>query len=107
MIIRLTRRRSIEVPCTVDLAQTAETFHAHVDLRGIDVQPGDTVMVHEAPSHVSYGEHFVLERRATVIRAGYLRRWWVRFASRFEFSTLWEVGFSPDPLPAAIKRRTP
>jgi hypothetical protein len=107
MIARLTRRSSINVPCTVDLAQTAETFHAHVDLRGIDVQPGDTVLVHEAPSHVPYGEHRALERRATVIRAGYLRRCWVRFTSLFELSTLWEVGFSPDPLPAAIKRRQP
>lgn len=107
MIFGRARRDSIDVACTIDIAQMPETLHAHVELCGIDVEPGDTVLVHEAPSHIPYGEHRVVNRRATVIRAGRLQRWWIRMTSGFELSTLWEVGFSPDPLPATIRRKKP
>ncbi len=107
MSARLTRRHSIDVPCTVDLAQTHETLHAHFDVRGIDIQPGDSVLIHEAPSRIGCGEHCLLEHRATVVRAGHLKRRWIRFTSQFELSMRWEVGFSADPLPAAIRRRQP
>jgi hypothetical protein len=107
MIARLARGSSIEVQCTVDLAQTPDMLHAHVDLCGVHIEPGDTVLVHEAPTHIPFGERQVVTRRATVIRAGILRRWWTRLTGRFEFSTLWDVGFSPDPLPATIRRRKP
>jgi hypothetical protein len=107
MMTRLTRRDSIDVQCTVDLAHLPETLHAHVELSGIDIEPGDTVLVHEAPSHIGYGEHRVFNRRATVWRAGRLYRWWVRLTSGLQFSALWEVGFSPGPLPATIRRRKP
>jgi hypothetical protein len=101
------RRNSIDVPCVLDLAQLPETLHAHVELCGIDIAPGDTVLIHEAPSHIAFGEHRVVNRRATVLRAGRLHSWWVRLTSWFQFSTLWEVGFSPGPLPATIRRRNP
>jgi hypothetical protein len=107
MMTGLTRRNSIDVPCTVDLAQLPETLHAHVELSGIDIEPGDTVLIHEAPSQIGYGEQRVFNRRATVMRAGRLYRWWVRLTSGVQFSTLWDVGFSPDPLPATIRRRKP
>ena len=44
-------RRSFEVPCTVEIEQTSETLHAHVVLDGnIQIQPGDEVTVHDAPT---------------------------------------------------------
>lgn len=89
-------RRSVDVPCTVDIAHTAEEFHAHVILEGIDIGAGDEVLVHGAPGSVGYGTHVVLERRATVIHVGWLERVWTRLCARFELALLYEVSFSPD-----------
>ena len=74
---------TVEVPCTVDIAQTAEALYAHVELEGIDVRPGDTVLVHDAPTRIDDGTRIVCERRAMVVRAGWLRRLWTRVASPF------------------------
>jgi hypothetical protein len=103
----LAGHRTIEVPCTVDVAQTPETLHAHVVLEGIDVEPGDEVLVHGAPTHIGYGERIVCARRATVVRAGWLERAWTRLASRFELTLLYEVSFTPERLGRAPARRKP
>ena len=43
--------KSFDVPCTVEIEQTSETLHAHVVLDGdIQIQPGDEVRVHNAPT---------------------------------------------------------
>jgi len=97
--------RSVDIPCTLDLAHTAETLHAHVTLDGVDVGPGDTVLVHDAPAAIGYGEHVLCARRATVMRAGWLRRTWTTIAGRFELLSLFEVGFSESTLHAAAHRR--
>jgi hypothetical protein len=85
------------IPCTVDVADTVESLHAHVDLRGVEVGPGDAVLVHDAPTRVARGERIVCERTATLTRAGGLRAWWTRLTSRFELALLYEVGFSEKP----------
>ena len=90
-----TGRRRVQVPCTVDVSHTAESLHAHVELRGIAIEPGDSVLVHDAPTDVGFGQHIVCDRRATVVRAGWLRRIWTRATSRFELTLLYEVSFSP------------
>lgn len=87
-------RRGIEVPCTVDIEQSFDSLHAHVDLLGIEVGPGDEVLVHDAPTKVGYGERIVVQRRATVVRAGWLERLWTRATARLELTELYEVGFS-------------
>jgi len=97
--------RSVDIACTVDVAHTAETLYAHVTLDGIDVGPGDTVLVHDAPAAVGFGEHVLCARRATVVRAGWLRRAWTRLAGSFELLSLFEVGFSESTLHAAAHRR--
>jgi hypothetical protein len=99
--------RTIEVPCTVDVAHTPETLHAHVVLEGVDIGPGDEVLVHGAPTRIGYGERIVCRRRATVIRAGWWARAWTRLASRFELTLLYEVSFTPDRLGAVTARRKP
>ena len=91
----LLRSLSVDVPCTVDIAQTVESLHAHVELQGIDVEPGDSVLVHDAPSTVDYGKRIVCDRQATVTRASWLGRMWTRATSRFELTLLYEVSFSP------------
>lgn len=99
-------RHSIDVPCTIDIAQTVESLHAHVELEGVEVGPGDAVLVHDAPTHVPYGERIVCGRHATVTRAGMLERLWTRLTSRFELTLLYEVSFSPEREASAIARRT-
>ena len=101
----MTPARHIEVDCTVDVAQTVESLHAHVELEGVDVMPGDAVLVHDAPTEIAYGERLVCRRRATVTRASALRRLMTRLTSRFELTLLYEVSFSPARWNAATAKR--
>ena len=87
-------RRTVEVPCTVEVEHTPESLHAHVDLKGVEIEPGDTVIVHGAPTHVDYGQRMQCEAHATVIRAGWLERLWTRLTGHLEMSELCEFSFS-------------
>jgi hypothetical protein len=87
-------RNAVEVPCTVDIALTPEQFYAHVVLEGIEVQPGDEVLVHQSPVGVAAGQHIVCYRRATVIRASWPLRLWTRFCAHFQLTHLFEVSFT-------------
>jgi hypothetical protein len=86
--------RAIEVPCTVDIEHTAEFIHAFVELDGVEIGPGDEVLVHDAPTGVRFGEREVFRRRATVRRAGPLGRLWAHVEGYLELTELYEVGFS-------------
>lgn len=88
--------RSFDIPCTVEIAQTHDCFHAHLILDGdIAIHPGDQVHLHGEPIRLAFGETLVERRRATVVRAGLLRRIWTRFTARFELQELYEVSFTP------------
>jgi hypothetical protein len=93
MLGRLTGARTLQVPCTVDIEQSFDSLHAYVDLDGVEVGPGDEVLVHDAPTSVAYGERLVCERQATVVQAGWLERLWTRLTGRLELTELYEVGF--------------
>ena len=86
-------REAVEVPVTLDIEQTAESFHAYAVPEGIDIRPGDEVVVHGAPARVGFGERRVVQCQATVLRAGPLRRAWTRLAGWFTLTELYEVGF--------------
>lgn len=86
--------RTFEVPCTVDVEHSFDSLHAYVELEGIEVGPGDEVLVHDAPTKVPFGERIVVQRRATVVRAGWPKRLWTRLTARLELTELYEVGFS-------------
>lgn len=88
-------RRTVEVPCTVEIEQTPDSLHAHAVPEGIEIRPGDVVLVHGAPGRVGFGERIRVQGRATVMRAGPLRRAWTRLAGLFELTELYEVGFMP------------
>lgn len=88
------RPQQIEVPCIVDLEQTSEFLHAHVELEGIEVEHGDTVLVHDAPTSVPFGERRIERRMATVTRASALDRALTRVSAYLELTELYEVGFS-------------
>jgi hypothetical protein len=94
-MFRLGKRLSFDVPCTVEIEQTWETLHAHVTLDGdVEIGPGDEVLVHDAPTHVDYGERLVVRRTATVVRAGLLDRLRARLEGYRELTELYEVSFS-------------
>jgi hypothetical protein len=92
--------KSFDVPCTVEIEQTSETLHAHVVLDGdIQIQPGDEVRVHNAPTHVAFGERLVVRRTATVVRAGPLDRLRARIEGYLELTELYEISFSDGRAP--------
>jgi len=84
----------IEVPCTVEVEHSFDSLHAHVDLQGIEVEPGDEVIVHGAPTRVEFGTRQVYNCRATVVRAGPLGRLWAKATAYLELTELYEVSFS-------------
>ena len=87
---------TFDTACRIEVQQDANNFHAHVDLDGnVEIHPGDQVLVHGDPISVAFGESVVLHRKATVRRAGLLRRAWTRFAGTFELAELYEVSFTP------------
>lgn len=93
---RLFSTETFDTACRIEVQQSSDHFHAHVDLEGdVEIQPGDQVLVHGDPIMVDFGESIVLHRHATVKRAGVLRRAWTRFAGHFEMAELYEVSFTP------------
>ncbi len=88
-------RGVIEVPCTIEVEHSFDSLHAHVELDGgIAIEPGDEVRVHGDPVVVPYGERLILHRTATVKRAGWAERQWVRMTGDLEFMELLEFSFS-------------
>jgi hypothetical protein len=86
-------RRTVRVPCAIDLEATQEHFHAHVELQGIDPNEGDKVTVHNAPTHIALNEVRTYASEATVERASLPRRLWQRVVGRTQITELYEVGF--------------
>lgn len=88
-------RKSFDVACTVEIANTCETLETHVVLDGdCEIGPGDTVLVHDAPTHAPFGERLILRRRATVTRAGALTRLITRLSAILALTELYEVSFT-------------
>jgi hypothetical protein len=87
-------RKTIELPCTVDLEQTTESLHAYVEIDGIEICAGDCVVIHDVPTQVEFGERIVCARRATVVRAGLLGSMLARVKGYLELTELYEVSFS-------------
>jgi hypothetical protein len=86
-------RRTIDVPAMIDLEATDREFHAHVVLDGVDVNEGDEVLVHGAPSYIPLNEKRTMAASATVYRASWPRRAWERVMGRTRITELYEVGF--------------
>lgn len=87
--------RSFDVPCTVRVSHELQDLGAHVELDGdIDVGPGDKVIVHGDPINPRFGETIVQRRVATVTRATWLERLWIRCTGDLGFFELLEVSFT-------------
>ena len=87
--------RRFDVPCTVELVQTSDAFHAHAIPQGVALRPGDQVVVHDPPTAIAFGACTRVTCRATVIRAGWLARTWTRVSAVLELTGLYHVGFEP------------
>lgn len=87
--------RRFDVPCTVEIEQSFDSFHAYAVPENVVLRPGDQVIVHGAPSQVAFGEKYSFETSATIIRAGFFRRYWTQFRSILELTELYHVGFEP------------
>lgn len=83
------------VPCTIEIENTFESLHAHVELHGTaPVEAGDEVLVHGDDIRVPYGQKVTLQRDATVTRANWLSRALTVLGARLELTELYEVSFS-------------
>jgi len=92
---RTKRARKIDVGCTIEIENTFESLHAHVNLDGdLEIEPGDEVLVHGDVIRVPYGQKVTLRRQATVTRAGFVERLVTKLAARLELTELYEVSFS-------------
>ncbi len=87
--------RVIEGMCRLELEQTPESLHAYAVLDGVEINPGDTVLLHGAPSGIGFGERGMFDCRFTVRRAGRLLRAWTQLTGLLELTELYEVGFLP------------
>ncbi|MCX7347744.1 MAG: hypothetical protein NTU78_18810 [Alphaproteobacteria bacterium] len=88
-----------DVMCTVHVVNTFESLAAHVELDGnVEIKPGDEVLVHGKPIVVPYGETTAERRKATIKRAGWIERKWVKMTGDLEFMELLEFSFSGEEL---------
>lgn len=88
-------QRMFDVACTIEIEHTRESLHAHVTLDSqVVIQPGDQVIVHGESIYAAFGEKLVVQRRATIVRAGVLERLRTRLSAYLELTELYEVGFS-------------
>ena len=88
-------RKTVEVPCTIEVERTHESLHAHVDLAAdFEIGPGDEVTVHGDTVQAAFGDRFILHRRATIVRASLFDRAWTKLAAGLELTELYEVSFS-------------
>ena len=99
MNVSLFGRQEIQATCDLEIEQTPESFHAYSVPAGVDIRPGDQMLIHGVPTNVAFGQHVKLSLRATILRAGWLKRTWTRFAGFFELTELYEVGFAPKDTP--------
>lgn len=91
--------RRFTVPCTITVTHDWESLEAHVELDGdVRREVGDSIVVHGEAITVPWGESITLRRLASVRRAGWLERQWVRLMAHFELTELYEVSFSPGSL---------
>jgi hypothetical protein len=92
--------RAFVTPCSIEIEQTHEFFHAHLSLDGdVEIGPGDRVQLHGAPLRVRFGEKLSERRMATIHQANWLRRAWTKLTARFELQELYEVSFTDKRMP--------
>jgi hypothetical protein len=91
-------KRRITTDCTVRIDHTFENLGAHVDLNGLQAEPGDEILVHGPPPCPPYGQTVTTRCRATLIRAWPWERLWSRLTGNLEAMELLDVSFTDEQL---------
>jgi len=99
MIDWLLGRRTEEIMVDLDLEQTHDSLHAYSIPVGVEIRPGDELVMHGAPAGVPFGERRTMQVRATLRRGGWYDRAVVHLAGFFTFAELFNVGFEDIELP--------
>lgn len=86
-------RRTVRVPCELDLEATQAHFHAHAVLDGAQVREGDQVLVHGAPDRIALNERRTMRTEATVTHVSAPRRLMTRVLGASGITELYDVGF--------------
>ncbi len=81
--------------CVVEIEQSVHSLHAHAVPEDVLIEPGDVVLVHDAPTGTEGATVLTRACAITVRRAGPLARAWTRASSIFHLTSLYEVGFEP------------
>jgi hypothetical protein len=87
-------RRVVTASCRIEIEQTTESLHAHVEIDDVEIGPGDRVIVADAPRVVPFGERRVYMRSAVIVKATRYERLKARIQGYLELTQLYEVGFS-------------
>jgi hypothetical protein len=88
-------KKTLTVPCLLDIEVTSESVHAHAVPEGVTLYPGDQVLVHGAPDRIEFGDCYTRACTATITRAGLLTRLATRLAAWVQITELYEVSFAP------------
>jgi hypothetical protein len=85
---------TLERPCTLDLEYTSDSLHAHVAIDGVELGPGDRVVLRDVDHRLRFGERRRCRAVALVTRAGWIRRQWFKAISMTQLTSLYDVSFS-------------
>ncbi len=85
----------ITLSCDIDIEQNEERFYAGAIPDDVGIEPGDIVILHATDDDLGEHARYIGTRSATLIRAGFWQRNWVKFSSIFQLTELFEVGFQP------------
>ncbi len=88
-------KKTLTVPCLLDIEVTPDSVHAHAVPEGVTLYPGDTVLVHGAPTRIEFGDCYTRQCTATITRAGLLTRLATRAMAWAQITELYEVSFAP------------
>jgi hypothetical protein len=91
--------KQFDVPCTLDIEQTAESLHAYAFPEGVEIRAGDRVLVHGAPARIGFGDRMMIQSHATVYRANIFGRCWAHIDGLLSLFELYDVGFEPRECP--------
>ena len=84
-----------DVGCTIEIQNTFESLHAHVDLDdAAELKPGDRVRVHGDIVVVEYGVSMSIRRIATVVKVNSFQSFFARIKGDLEIFEMFEVSFS-------------
>jgi hypothetical protein len=87
-------RQQFRTRAVLDLEHTADSLHAYVSIDGVELGPGDEVLLIDADSTLRFGERRRRTAIAIVTRAGWLRRQWFKAASIMQLTSLYDISFS-------------